>query len=856
LAIFTATAAESPIQIQTYGSSDRIELSFDLIDWQGSDVDIEGRKYQRITIPGDANMMEAGAPDLPKVCRSVIIPDDARMKLRVLDAQYHELQGWIAPSKGTLERTKNPAEVPYTFGPVYRRDAFYPAEPACLGEPYILRDHRGIVVELHPFQYNPMTQTLRIYTRLDVEVSVAGPGQINVKTRSDRTRKPSRAFQGIYANHFLNHNPQSRYDPLDEEGDLLIICHDPWMAYVQPLVEYKKSIGINAGVVGVSTIGNDAYVILNFLKDVYNTTDLAFVLLVGDAEQVPSLHIVIGAEKGSSDPYYSLLEGYDAYPEIMVGRFSAETAAQVHTQVSRTLAYELAPATGQDWFWRGTGIGSDEGPGDDNEMDYEHIDNIRTLLLANGYTEIDQIYDPGAEALDVKEALDAGRGIVNYCGHGGSGGLGTSGFVINHAETLINHDMLPFFFMVACATGQFEGNTCIAEVLLRHTHGGSHCGAIGFYGGSLAQYWSEPMEAQDEFNFLLVDAEYAGLGTLCFGGSCSMMDKYGQSGQDMFLTWHLFADPSVRVRGETPSPSGLEMLPYEGLMPQGARGGPFDPEERTYTLKNHDTAPMTYEVSCSADWVTLDKSAGTIPAGGQIELTVSVNGLAETFKRGHYEAAVDIVCPSHPEESTKRTAILDVGVPQPVYVFDMNKNPGWIMTGEWEYGRPSGLGGDENGYPDPVSGATGQKVCGVNLLGDYSVDPGGPFYLIMDPPVNCNDLVDVQLRFMRWLNSDFQPYFFSTVEVSNNNQDWHLVYENGGSEVAENAWHEKIYDISDLADRQSEVYIRWGYEKGSPTYPYSGWNLDDIEIRGVRIKTPMKERPCEKGIQTPAGAGS
>jgi hypothetical protein len=488
-------------------------------------------------------------------------------------------------------------------------------------------------------------------------------------------------------------------------------------------------------------------------------------------------------------------------------------------------------------------------------MDYEHIDNIRTVLMANGYTEIDQIYDPGAEALDVKEALDAGRGIVNYCGHGGSGGLGTSGFVINHAETLINHEMLPFFFVVACSTGHFKENTCLGEVLLRHSHDDSPCGAIGFYGGSVSQYWSEPMEAQDAFNFLLVDAEYAGLGTLCFGGSCSMMDKYGQGGEDMFLTWHLFGDPSVRVTGQAPPPSGLEALPYEGLVSQGAKRGPFEPLMRTYVLKNHDSSPLTFEVSCDADWVSLGKTSGTIPAGGQAELIIAINDLASTLERGHHEAAVEIACPSHPDQGTTRMVILDVGVPRPVHVFDMTKNPGWIMTGEWEYGRPSGDGGLEHGYPDPEAGATGPKVCGVNLYGDYSIDPGGPFYMTVDPPLDCHDLVDVQLRFMRWLNSDFQPYFFSTVEVSSNNEDWHLVYENGGSEVAENAWHEKIYDISAIADRQPEVYIRWGYEKGSPAYPYSGWNLDDIEIRGVRVKTPMKARPCVKELPAPGGAG-
>jgi len=42
-------------------------------------------------------------------------------------------------------------------------------------------------------------------------------------------------------------------------------------------------------------------------------------------------------------------------------------------------------------------------------------------------------------------------------------------------------------------------------------------------------------------------------------------------------------------------------------------------------------------------------------------------------------------------------------------------DPGWSRTGEWAFGQPLGQGGDQYGYPDPTSGATGPNVLGVNL---------------------------------------------------------------------------------------------------------------------------------------------
>jgi rubrerythrin len=76
------------------------------------------------------------------------------------------------------------------------------------------------------------------------------------------------------------------------------------------------------------------------LEDIYTNMGLDFVLLVGDATQVATPT----ASGGASDPSYSKLSGSDDLPDVIVGRFSAETAEQVDTQVRRTIDYESAPA--------------------------------------------------------------------------------------------------------------------------------------------------------------------------------------------------------------------------------------------------------------------------------------------------------------------------------------------------------------------------------------------------------------------------------------------------------------------------------------------------------------------------------
>jgi hypothetical protein len=183
-------------------------------------------------------------------------------------------------------------------------------------------------------------------------------------------------------------------------------------------------------------------------------------------------------------------------------------------------------------------------------------------------------------------------------------------------------------------------------------------------------------------------------------------------------------------------------------------------------------------------------------------------------------------------DSEIATIYITVGVPEPVHVFNMDEDPGWTMAGQWEWGHPTGQGGNSHGYPDPDSGATGDNVCGVNLNGDYNTSSGGPYYLTTTA-IDCTETTEIELHFKRWLNSDFDPFVINTIEASNDGVNWEELWSNGPNEIAEHAWSDHMFDISEIADNQPTVYIRWGYEVNVGAWAYSGWNLDDVEIWGV-----------------------
>ncbi len=549
----------------------RTVIEYEFGSFSKSPVDIDGDMYYEITVGAEGKMLERGFPGLPVVARSIIIPDNAAMDVRVLGTSYIDFEDVpVAPSKGVITRNIDPSTVSYDFDSFYQTDRWFPEEVVHAREPYIMRDVRGLTVVLNPVQYNPATKTLRVYTSVVVEAYSTGSGHVNVLERNPNESRVAE-FERIYSRHFLNydHVRFDRYASVGEVGNMLVISYGSFMTAMEPFVEWKKQMGVPCEIVSVTDAGSTAAGIESYIQNYYDTNGLAFVLLVGDAAQVPTL----SASGGSSDPSYSLVAGSDTYPDLFVGRFSAEAVAEVETQVLRSVEYEKYPQSGSAWYHKGMGVASNQGPGDDGEYDNVHVDNIRADLLGFTYTEVDQIYDPTGTAAMVTNGLNGGRSVINYCGHGSTYSWSSTGFSTSHVNALTNDNMLPFIISVACVNGKFASYTCFGEVWLRATNGSEPTGAIGTYMSSINQSWNPPMEGQDEIADLLVGGDKRTFGGLCFNGSCKMMDTYGTDGVNMFNTWIVFGDPSLRVSTDTPA--SLTVI-HDGEIDSGA--GTFDVE--------------------------------------------------------------------------------------------------------------------------------------------------------------------------------------------------------------------------------------------------------------------------------------
>jgi len=521
-------------------------IRFDVGRFSLDKVNIDNSKYYKINCKGTTLVEEAGSPELPRICRSITIPYSSEAEIRVISSEYSDYKNTpIAPSKGSITRDKNPEDISYTFGEAYESDALYPDCLASISEPFIMRELRGATVRVNPFQYQSSKETLRVYTSVTVEVTTGGKSDINVLS-SDKGI--TNDFEAIYNNVFINYNNNNEKGfnttVASEDGDMLIISYDQFSSAMAPFVQWKQSKGINTTLVNRSTVSsrNSANEIKSYIQNYYNQhPNLAYVLLVGDYAQVSSPKYT----NGVSDPEYTKVAGSDNYPDIFVGRFSAESIADVQTQVQRTIDFESNGYNTADWYKKGIGIASAEGYG---ETDAEHIDIIRDKLLAYGYTQVDRIYDPGATASAVTASLNAGRGIINYCGHGASTYWVTTGFSNSNIAALQNQGKLPFIVSVSCVSGSFQTGTCFAEAWLRSRDAsGNAIGAIGTYMSTVNQPWTPPMVGQDAIIDLLCSESKVSFGGLCYTGACSMLDNGTKDDILTFNTWTVFGDPSIQL---------------------------------------------------------------------------------------------------------------------------------------------------------------------------------------------------------------------------------------------------------------------------------------------------------------------
>ncbi|MFH2036985.1 MAG: M28 family peptidase [Candidatus Zixiibacteriota bacterium] len=160
---------------------------------------------------------------------------------------------------------------------------------------------------------------------------------------------------------------------------------------------------------------------------------------------------------------------------------------------------------------------------------------------------------------------------------------------------------------------------------------------------------------------------------------------------------------------------------------------------------------------------------------------------------------------------------------------DFESEKGWTVSGgTWARGNPTG-GGGQYGNPDPSGAHSGTSEFGYNLNGDY--ENSMPERHLTSPAIDCSDIQNAELKFWRWLGVEQPLYDHAYLRISTNGTTWTTIWENEET-IEDGEWTEYGYDISDIADGQTAVYIRFTMGTSDGSWQYCGWNIDDLAITG------------------------
>jgi uncharacterized repeat protein (TIGR01451 family) len=339
-------------------------------------------------------------------------------------------------------------------------------------------------------------------------------------------------------------------------------------------------------------------------------------------------------------------------------------------------------------------------------------------------------------------------------------------------------------------------------------------------------------------------------------------DRLDSGGTNQTELWNAFAKrgmgrdatspdsfTTVGVQESFDVPDDMQITPVSAAIFQSLCGQVPVPSCQVYVLSNTGSNFVNWTARATEAWVNVNPASGSIAPGMSNTATVCLTPDANALPIGDNSAAVVF---SNSVTTATDTRPVSFRRSVPAQCFSLDTQPPWSLEGEWAFGKPAGLGGTQNGNPDPATAATGTNVFGINLNGDYSVTVGGPYYLTAGP-FDFSGYSGMTLQFQRWLNTDFQPYVYATIEASPDGTNWNPVWDNGTNAITDDVWTPVSYDISASADNQTKVYVRWGHRVASPlAFPYSGWNIDDIEFVG----TPSRQLTVAIPPAANVGAGT
>lgn len=467
-----------------------------------------------------------GEPLIPYKTAAILLPQEADIKdIKVKTSAPIIQKGFDIPwGQPPCVISGEPVKVGRNEE-IYSSDTDYPNKLFDLVSVESFKGFQILYLNLYPLQYKPKSKTVKFYEKMTVEIKF-GKGAKHKLYRGLQSDRQAVAAMVDNPETVQTYAEPAEEVPLLTGGpyEYIIITNSTLASTFHILLLHKLNYVNRGKIVDVAWIyanytGYDnPEKVRNFIIDAYNDWDTEYCLLGGDIAVVPYRGFWVSTG-GYTDPdmaadmYFGCLDGnFDAdgdhrygepndgvdwLEEVFIGRAPVETVAEAQIFVDKVIDYELAPKPKVCQFHA-----SIIAPG--NNPDSRTIPWNCEQWVPSDYVikELFEQYGPISKD-DWRDGWDGDYDgephtpplTFQHAGHGSSTCYGISSSVnwCNSDVPTLTNTFWPLHMSVACHSGNFKYNDCLAEMYVM-----DDCGAIacmlnvnyGWYSSSDASKYS------------------------------------------------------------------------------------------------------------------------------------------------------------------------------------------------------------------------------------------------------------------------------------------------------------------------------------------------------------------------------
>lgn len=429
---------------------------------------------------------------------------------------------------------------------------------------------------VHTFQFREMAGvTLKIETQLetpenirtlvDVDFQLIGSEPVVIpETISGAFVEAYKELADNYEDSYLRNLPLSR-------PKMLIISHPQLASHQSAFVNWKRSLGFDVYVVNKADAGNSLQEIRDYIGTHYQQYKCDYLLLWGDVNgnfAIPTNFYPSPeyAENDADDHYYTLLEGDDYFPEMLVGRFSISDVAQFITITNKTIYYEKTHMSNtNNWMNRALVVAGNYAEGTLRPTTPVLMSRwLRNKMLDFGYAQVDTVYyippsNPGTQ--NIIASINQGVQFINYRGWGDANGWHYPYFHISDLNSTIPSTRMPIVYSIVCNTGDFANsvNPSFGERWMQ-------MGSMAIPGGAIAFVGPSDLHTKTRLNNSIstgafrsiLDNGVRGFGTSVLMGKIELYKNFpndiaaGQYVPFYYHVYNMLSDPSLNMWVLTP----------------------------------------------------------------------------------------------------------------------------------------------------------------------------------------------------------------------------------------------------------------------------------------------------------------